>query len=249
MRNRKLLYGYIIQSGEIAIEPKEKIVVKRIFSSYIEGFSYQGIADMLNEDGLPYSSEDREWNKNKVKRLLENPRYIGENEYPAIITAKTFAQVQTVIQSKARKGGSKRERPALKLAAKLYCEECGQKLQRIGGNQQKPGVIYLKCLECGKLFSIADDELLAEIERQRTARKTAMAADGLKYKPSVEVMKVENELNRALEKPVNPATVIRLIQQGIAARYASCGNRTEAKSLNVVRININKEETINAHFE
>jgi len=52
-------------------------------------------------------------------------------------------------------------------------------------------------MECGKLFSIADDELLAEIKRQRMAQETALAADGQKYMPSVEVMNVENELNRA----------------------------------------------------
>lgn len=249
MRNRKMLYGYIIRSGELAIEPKEKVVIKRIFSSYIEGLSYQGIADMLNEDKIAYSSESREWNKHKVKRLLENPRYMGENEYPAVITAETFEQVQMIIRSKLQTGVSKQERPAVKLVDKLCCEECGKTLKRLGCNRPKPGVIYLKCPECGKLFNIADETLLTAIEQQRASQESNLAIAGQVNAPTMEVMRLENELNRALEKPDEPAMVIQLIQQGIAARYARCEQQSETIKLQVVRIDINKEEKITVHFE
>lgn len=107
MLNRKLLYGYIIRNGELTVETKEAETVKRIFSNYLEGLSYQGIADMLNGDKIPFSVEAPAWNKHKVKRLLENPRYLGNEQYPAIIKEETFAAVQSLIQSKTANYTSK----------------------------------------------------------------------------------------------------------------------------------------------
>ena len=100
MYNCRILYGYVIQNGEMIEETKEAITVKRIFASYLEGLSYQTIDEMLNEEKSPYSQGATEWNKHKVKRLLENPRYIGEKEYSVIIEKEIFEAVQQLIQSK-----------------------------------------------------------------------------------------------------------------------------------------------------
>ena len=101
MYNRRILYGYIIQNGELVVLAEEAATVKRIFSNYLKGLSYQALAEMLNDEKIPYSSEVADWNKHKVKRLLENSRYIGEKEYPAIIESETFENVQQLIKSKA----------------------------------------------------------------------------------------------------------------------------------------------------
>ena len=85
MTYRKNLYGYRIVSGEITVVPDEKAVVERIAGLYIAGASYQTIADSLNKAGTLFSSEAPLWNKHKVKRLLENPRYTGTKGYPAIL--------------------------------------------------------------------------------------------------------------------------------------------------------------------
>ena len=78
MAKRKMLYGYLIRNGELTVKADEAITVKRIFNDYLEGLSYQAIAEMLNEEKIPYSLEVADWNKHKVKRLLENSRYTGE---------------------------------------------------------------------------------------------------------------------------------------------------------------------------
>ncbi len=44
MTNRKILYGYRIQRGELAVQPQEAIVAKRILTLYLDGLSYQKIA-------------------------------------------------------------------------------------------------------------------------------------------------------------------------------------------------------------
>lgn len=90
MINRKILYGYRIRNGILEIVPEEQQTVKRIFTLYNAGTSYQGISDALNQGNIPYSQEVPLWNKHKVKRLLENPRYTGQDDYPAIVDMEVF---------------------------------------------------------------------------------------------------------------------------------------------------------------
>ena len=57
MINRKILYGYRIRNGILEIVPEEQQTVKRIFTLYNAGASYQGISDALNQGNIPYSQE------------------------------------------------------------------------------------------------------------------------------------------------------------------------------------------------
>ena len=100
MTNRKILYGYQIQYGELAIVPQEAETVRRIATLYLNGLSYQKISDILNHDAVPFSAEVPLWNKHKVKRLLENPRYTGADGYPAVMEQDVFDTIQRIIQEK-----------------------------------------------------------------------------------------------------------------------------------------------------
>ena len=95
MSKRKLLYGYQIQNGELTVVKAEASVVARVASLYLEGLSYQKLADLLNQEHIPFSKEVPVWDKHKVKRLLENPRYTGQNGYPGILDTETFQCVQS----------------------------------------------------------------------------------------------------------------------------------------------------------
>lgn len=119
MKNRKILYGYVVENGELHIQPGEATVVQRVMALYTEELSYQKISDILNGEGIPFSSEAPSWNKHKVKRLLENPRYAGANGYPPIIELAVFQEVQLRIRDKTA-NYSKRERPVPKA---VVCEE------------------------------------------------------------------------------------------------------------------------------
>lgn len=100
MSNRRILYGYQVRDGSLIINRREGAVVERIVTLYLEGFSYQRISDILNQDKIPFSEDAALWNKHKVKRLLENPRYTGTNRYPPIITVNQFHAVQQRIRDK-----------------------------------------------------------------------------------------------------------------------------------------------------
>ena len=94
MINRKVLYGYQIQNGTLEIVPEEQRAVSMVFTLYNAGASYQAISGALNRQGVPYCREVPLWNKHKVKRLLENPRYTGKEEYPILVEADIFQTAQ-----------------------------------------------------------------------------------------------------------------------------------------------------------
>lgn len=228
MTNRKNLYGYHIQNGELTVLLNEAAVVERIATLYIAGASYQAVADTLNYEGIPFSAEVPLWNRHKVKRLLENPRYTGTNGYPPILNKAMFQAVQEQIQSKTAGYTFKEKRPALRLKEYLCCG-CGGALHRLAGANRRKDTLYLKCSICNTPITITDEELLAAVSRQMTRHEQP---DKAPYFPSAEVIRLTNAINRGLEHPDAPENVVSLILQGISARYDCCPTPTEQENNN-----------------
>ncbi len=225
MINRKHLYGYHIENGVLTVCPEEAMVVKRIATLYLVGASYLTVSDALNREGIPFSPEVPLWNKHKVKRLLENPRYTGTDGYPPILGAAVFRAVQAQIRAKTEGYAVKEKRPALQLKEYLRCP-CGGALQRHGGKNQRKDTLYLKCQVCGVQTVIRDDSLLAEAARQVAEHDRPAARP---YAPSSEVIRLTNAINRGLEHPEKPEDIVSLILQGVSARYDCCPAPTESE--------------------
>ena len=124
MINRKMLYGYQIRNGALEIVPEEQRTVSMVFTLYNAGASYQAISDALNRQSIPYCREVPLWNKHKVKRLLENPRYTGKEGYPILVEADIFQAAQEKTAEKNARKQSHGEKPAIALqgaAARYAC--------------------------------------------------------------------------------------------------------------------------------
>ena len=87
---RKIPFGYQMRQGEVVPSREEADTVKQIFSMYIEGLSLVRIAKRLSEQGVRYHAHTGEWNKNMIKRILDNRRYLGDGIYPRHIDDGTF---------------------------------------------------------------------------------------------------------------------------------------------------------------
>ena len=74
-------------NGKYALNAPEAEAVRKIFADYIGGKSLKTIAAEMQ---IPYNMGKAVWNKNMVCRVLENRKYIGENDYPQIITSEDF---------------------------------------------------------------------------------------------------------------------------------------------------------------
>ncbi len=86
---RQIPYGYQIQNGDCVIHEKEAQAVREIFDVYLIGWSYKRIAEKMNNSAYPLYKESG-WNKNHVKRILENARYTGMPPYTAIVPETQF---------------------------------------------------------------------------------------------------------------------------------------------------------------
>ena len=225
MTNRKNLYGYCIENGELTIALQEAQTVKRIAMLYIAGASYQTIADSLNRSGTPFSPEAPLWNKHKVKRVLENPRYTGADGYPPILDEADFQAVQAKIKAKTEGYTFKEKRPVLQLREYLQCD-CGGALHRTAGANRRTDTLYLKCQSCGTQITISDADLLDRVSCQMIEYDRP---DQKPYVPSSEVIRLTNAINRGLEHPSAPEHVVALILQGISARYDCCPAPIEQK--------------------
>jgi hypothetical protein len=118
MGNRKQPFGYKMELGEIVIQPQEANVVRHIFQQYIRGVSYQGLIAELKEQPVPYD-EQKAWNKNMLARILEDRRYQGEQDFPAIIEPE--------VMNAAVRMRSTKQRPSQKTAAQKV-------LRKLSGN-------------------------------------------------------------------------------------------------------------------
>lgn len=215
--NRKILYGYQIQDGRLVIQPQEAAVVKQIFSIYLKGTYQWKIADILNADGVPYSQERPQWTMHRVGFILKNPRYRGADDYPVIVSGDIFQIAQEIIQ-KRKKMVPRTDRPALQYREKLRCGECGSPLKRRHSGQKRNDTLYLQCEGCGIRTEIKDSDFLAEVERQ-TAAYTPSEQSAVVYEPSAEAVRLTNAINRGLERPDQPEEIVKLILQGVSARY------------------------------
>ena len=219
MTNRKQLYGYCIRNGERTVVAGEAGTVSRVFTLYIQGLSYQTIADTLNGEHVPYSPEVPLWDRHKIKRMLENPRYMGQNGYPPILDGALFRQVQDCIRAKTAGYKPKKDRPALKLMGCLRCAHCGGSFHRLAGKNRRADTLYLKCGGCGAVITISDSGLLSETARQVAWHDAPVQEP---YRPSGEVIRLTNTIDRELERPGAPEEVVSLILQCTAARYDRC---------------------------
>lgn len=226
MTNRKNLYGYHIQNGELTVLPEEAAVVEQIATLYIAGASYQTVADTLNSKGIPFSLATPLWNRHKVKRLLENPRYTGKDGYPAILDEAAFQAVQAKIRSKTEGYTFKEKRPALHLKEYLCCP-CGGAIHRTAGANRRKDTLYLKCQSCCAQVTISDADLLTQVSRQISEHDHPSDDP---YVPSSEVVRLTNAINRGLEHPDAPEDVVALILQGVSARYDCCPATTESEN-------------------
>ena len=90
---RKLPFGYKMESGRIAVDTAESHWVTHLFSRYNMGVSVQELANFMNDTAVRYDP-NKPWNKNMVARILEDDRYIGEKEFPALIPTEQFHAAQ-----------------------------------------------------------------------------------------------------------------------------------------------------------
>ena len=81
MKNRTFLYGYCCVDGKITVHRGEAEIVTEIYKDYLGGKSLLAIAEYLNNRKIEYMPSVIGWNKARLKRILEDERYLGKAPY------------------------------------------------------------------------------------------------------------------------------------------------------------------------
>ena len=199
-RNRVILFGYCMKNGEITTEPKEVYAVEEIFREYLNGSSFLQIAKLMESEKIRYSEDSDRWNKNMVKRIIENEKYLGTDKYPQIIDEDIFKRANEKRVQKATTLNLVCD-DLQEIRKVTYCLECGEKLfRRTNGKGRE----YWNCgnPDCFKYeYRLTDQMIIGAV---LTVLNTAIANPSLiensgeisVYSPTVDVIRQQNEINR-----------------------------------------------------
>jgi len=199
MKNRyNAPFGYTISKGTTEIHPEEAVVVCKIFADYIAGASLKSIAENLAERKIEYLPGQNDWNKNRVKRILEDARYTGTAEFPAIINEADFTRAGATKNERNNQSGSQSTR----LPLPIMCADCEMKMQRRRESRcKRPERWY--CPNCGAVTGLRQGELedcITEI-----LNRLIVQPDLVTYEPteeqdnSLNITATQNEISRQLE--------------------------------------------------
>lgn len=135
--------------GRFELDPATAPVVRRIFEEYAAGDSAKEIYTRLNAEGYR-TSRGGLFNKNSLRRILQNEKYVGVYEFkdirvegaiPAIVERELFEKCQSMVERHHRAPAALRETSFL-LTAKLFCGHCGEPMTGDGGTSRTGRVYY-----------------------------------------------------------------------------------------------------------
>ena len=222
-KNRAIPFGYEMKNGEIQPNLIESRAVQTIFESYLQGASLADIAQRMSESGIPYHETSLTWNKNMVKRILENARYTGSDNFYPLISEEMFTSANEKKQCKSvNLQPVSAEIAALK--SLCVCAECGGKISRITGKYEKWDC---RNPQCRRFDYLMTDQMLtaAVLQIWNTVQANPSLLDVQEndetYRLTSDIQTQENEVYRLLDLG-DPDSAKAEIFRLASMKYACC---------------------------
>lgn len=130
MGTRYVPFGYEITDGRLAVIPQEERLVKSAFELYISGKSFKNIAERFTMTGIEYREGKPDWNKNMIKRMIENERYCGKDDYPSIISDEVYKRANELKAKKQLDIDEGKASLDKFIRQNTICGKCGSKIRR-----------------------------------------------------------------------------------------------------------------------
>ena len=140
------------EDGNLVVNPDQAIVIKQIYSLFLQGMTPYGIAKKLTEDGIISPGKKQKWSASTIKHILANEKYKGdallqksytvdfltkkkkanegeipqyyvENNHEAIIEPAVFNLVQNELEK--RNPANNRHSGVHTFSGKIKCGSCG----------------------------------------------------------------------------------------------------------------------------
>ena len=149
--------GYKIVNKKFEIDEKTAPIVRKIFDMYNNGNTMAEIIVFLNNHNMK-TSQNNKFNKNSIKRILENKKYIGiysnnfdnvevKDGVPRIIDNETFKKAQEILKKNKKAPARAKADIEYLLTTKLFCGNCNEMLTGTSGTSKtsKSYYYYYKC--------------------------------------------------------------------------------------------------------
>lgn len=225
MKNRTLPYGYCCVDGKITVHSQESAVISDIFKAYLAGKSLLAIAEYLNERKIEYMPSVIGWNKARLKRILEDERYLGKTPYQRIISQEAYEAIQAVKNARNTQKEIDRQSGIYQLTVPVICPVCQSKMNRICDKRRKHTTRWMcENRECKHSLAKEDNELLDNITKllnrlianPHTIRMPTPQAT----EPSMELRIINNEIARMMDSTEIKRDDIRAkILQSLSQKY------------------------------
>ena len=163
-KTRFIPYGYTIREGRTVIEHTEAEIIREIFDEYIKVASLKDIAENLTQRRIPYTEKTDVWDKARIARIIDNAKYIGDEEYDPIIDEDTYEGAVSMKAARQRNTVQKECEGIALLRNRVKCEDCGSPMvRRICSKRHVKESWTCQNAECGKRLRISDGDLLQKI--------------------------------------------------------------------------------------
>ena len=201
MRNRSIPFGYHYQNGIMAVHPQESQTVQAVFTAYLSGEPLSKIATHLTAKLVEYLPGCWHWDKARVKRILDNDKYIGAGNFPQLISEKQFQMAHQ------KKESANTNRKSVDEDIKLFkglthCHHCGGiMVRRMDSRMEHP--VTWKCPACDYFLPLPDEDFKQRVFllQKKLADKPLLAEKEEDEIPvtSMEARRLTNEIFRKLD--------------------------------------------------
>ncbi len=200
MKQRKTPFGYIIKNGIVTVDKTEADIVREIAKQYLGGSSLKTIAGGLTLRTIEYMPGKSDWNKSRIRRMIDDTRYIGNNGYPPILTEQEYSAMQAFKSQKNTQKNIDHSDNIFKLNAPVVCANCGGRMQRRIDNRRKT-ITRWRCTECKTSVNISDEDMLGgitELLNEVIADLESIQIPKSDYEESQEIKRLNAEISKEL---------------------------------------------------
>ena len=255
-KTRFIPYGYTIRDGRTVIEHNEADIIRYIFDEYIKGASLKDLAENLTQRKIPYTEKTDVWDKARIARIIDNAKYLGDDEYDPIIDEVTFEGAVSAKTARQRNTAEKECQGIALLRNRVKCEKCGSPMvRRVCSKRHIKESWTCTNDECGYRLRISDGDLLLKITllMNRIIENSELMIPKPKERPkdSPTVAAMQREIDSELQRDHPSEEYIVSKVSDIASQLYK---ETQAKSMIVAQIArkrvllMNPQESFNCDY-
>ncbi len=207
--------------------------MNQIYDMRIEGKSLSEIKVFLLDKEIPYSEESMAWNKAKLMRILEDKRYLGNEEFPQAISKEKFDAAQKIgalRKTNRQRSGATSE--IKEIRHMITCGKCGSPMYRRYERKAMKQPIRWICQssECKLLVPMSDTELLAGIRKILSqVKEDEPNGTSSFYIPTNEIQRQKKALLRRIDQssPEEAEELQKMVRDLVIQKYVLCIDKRE----------------------